>query len=96
MFAQSEKNRQLTADLVRLAHRVWVEDTEMVAAADGRRLLTGRLLASYVTAGQIEALRVACETHGVDSRQLWMNRVCLNTVLNENIAGRRWAYKVTS
>ena len=95
MFAESEKNRLLAGELLRIAHRVWVEDTDLVLSPDGRRRqLTGRLLASYVTAAQIEQLRKICQAHGVDCRQFWMNRLCLNTVLNENIAGRRGAYKV--
>jgi uncharacterized C2H2 Zn-finger protein len=95
MFAQSEKNRELAVELLRLAHRIWVEDTEVILTADGRRrVLTGRLLASYVTAAQIEDLGNVCRSRGVDYKQFWTNRLCLNTVLNENIGGRRGAYKV--
>jgi hypothetical protein len=30
MFAESEKNRQLASKLLHAAHRIWVEDTDLV------------------------------------------------------------------
>jgi hypothetical protein len=30
MFAESEKNRQLASRLLQSAHRIWVEDTDLV------------------------------------------------------------------
>jgi hypothetical protein len=50
-------------------------------------------VASYVTAAQIQALRDTCRDHGVESAGFWLKRLCLNTVLNENIAGRRAAFR---
>jgi hypothetical protein len=41
----------------------------------------------------IQALRDTCKDHGVDSGGFWLRRLCLNTVLNENIAGRRAAFR---
>jgi uncharacterized C2H2 Zn-finger protein len=95
MFAESKKNRLLASELLHAAHRVWVEDTDLVVTTDGRRrLLTGRLVASYVTAAQILRLREVCAAHSVKSESLCLNRVCLNTLLNENIAGRSAAFRV--
>jgi hypothetical protein len=35
MFAESEKNRQLASKLLHAAHRIWVEDTDLVPVRAG-------------------------------------------------------------